>query len=160
MTARLPLNPLHGALALALAASIGLAGCGKKDAEPAKSTTAPTEATKSSPPAAPTDREIKITTLLPEGDTLKTGDTVQLKLSATYVLPAQGGSVGIVVQDSKNALIANKLTPVAGGSGTVNEEVEFKVPATDRITVHVPLYLKDETKSATVATREYAVKAK
>jgi hypothetical protein len=112
------------------------------------------------PPVAPTDREIKITSIKPDGGTLKTGETVKLAISAAYTLPAQGGGVGIVVQDSKNALIANKLTQVAGGSGTVAEEIEFKVPATERIVVHVPLYLKDETKSSTVATREFTVKAK
>ena len=109
---------------------------------------------------APTDREIKITSIKPDGGTLKTGETVKLAISAAYTLPAQGGGVGIVVQDSKNALIANKLTQVAGGSGTVAEEVEFKVPATERIVVHVPLYLKDETKSSTVASREFKVTAK
>jgi hypothetical protein len=49
---------------------------------------------------------------------------------------------------------------VAAGSGKFSEVVEFTVPATDRVIVHVPLYLKGESKSTTVALREYAVKAK
>jgi hypothetical protein len=162
MTVRLLSIPMHAVTVLAVVAAVALAGCGKKDAAPEKAAPGapPVTGAPATPPAAPTDREIKITSIKPDGDTLKVGDMVKLAIGAAYTLPAQGGIVGLVVQDSKNALIANKLTQVPGGSGTVAEEVEFKVPATDRIVVHVPLYLKDETKSATVASREYAVKSK
>jgi len=162
MTSRLLSIPLRAVTALAVVGAVALAGCGKKDAAPDKAATAspPVAGTSVVPPTAPTDREIKITSIKPDGGTLKTGETVKLAISAAYTLPAQGGGVGIVVQDSKNALIANKLTQVLGGSGTVAEEIEFKVPATERIVVHVPLYLKDETKSATVASREFKVTAK
>jgi hypothetical protein len=64
------------------------------------------------------------------------------------------------VQDSKSAMLANRLTAVAAGSGKFNETVEFTVPATERVIVHVPLYLKGESKSTTVALREYAVTPK
>lgn len=162
MTSRLLSIPVRALAVLAVAGAVTLAGCGKKDAAPDKAATAapPAKGTPVVPAVAPTDREIKITSIKPDGDTLKTGETVKLAISAAYTLPTQGGGVGIVVQDSKNALIANKLTQVAGGSGTVAEEIEFKVPATERIVVHVPLYLKGETKSSTVATREFTVKAK
>jgi len=162
MTSRLLLTPVRVATVLAVAGLVTLAGCGKKDttAEKAAPSTPPVAATPATLPTSPTDREIKITSIKPDGDTLKAGETVKLAIGAAYTLPAQGGGVGIVVQDSKNALIANKLTQVAGGSGTVAEEIEFKVPSTERIVVHVPLYLKDETKSATVASREFKVKAK
>ena len=85
---------------------------------------------------------------------------MKLTVSAAYTLPAQGGSVGIVVQDGKSGMVANKLKSVGGGSGTLSEEIEFKVPATDRVAVHVPLYVKDEKKSATVSSREYTVRPK
>jgi hypothetical protein len=162
MTSRLLSIPVRTVAVLAVVGALALAGCGKKDAAPEKAGTSapPVAGTPVVPPTAPTDREIKITSIKPDGGTLKTGDTVKLAISAAYTLPAQGGGVGIVVQDSKNALIANKLTQVAGGSGTVAEEIEFKVPATERIVVHVPLYLKDETNSTTVASREFTVKAK
>jgi type IV pilus biogenesis protein CpaD/CtpE len=136
-----------------------LLGCGKKDeAPPSTAPAAPAAAAPTAPVEAPKDREIKITAIKPEGDTLKVGETVKLTITAAYTVPAQGGNVGIVVQDAKNALVVNKLTQVAGGSGNVSEVVEFKVPATERIVVNVPLYLKDETKSATVATHEFTVK--
>lgn len=162
MKSRIHTIPVRVATVLAIVAAVALTACGKKDAAPDKAATAapPVAGTPVTPPTAPTDREIKITSIKPDGGTLKTGETVKLAISAAYTLPAQGGGVGIVVQDSKNALIANKLTQVAGGSGTVAEEIEFKVPATERIVVHVPLYLKDETKSSTVASREFTVKAK
>ena len=119
----------------------------------ASSTTTP-------PPAASTDREIKITSIQPDNTSLIAGQTVKLTVSAAYTLPAQGGSVGIVVQDGKSGMVANKLNPVGGGSGTLSEAIEFKVPATDRVAVHVPLYVKDEKKSATVSSREYTVRPK
>lgn len=160
MTARLRPIPFQIVAILGVAATIAITGCGKKETPADKSaTTAPPAAT-TAPAASPNDREIKITSIKPDGDTLKTGETVKLAITAAYTLPSQGGNVGVVVQDAKNSLIANKLSQVAGGSGTVNEEIEFKVPATERIVVNVPLYVKDETKSATVATREFAVKAK
>ena len=152
---------LHVAGVVIIAGTVMLAGCGKKEPEavgpkgapPAASTTTP-------PPAASTDREIKITSIQPDNTSLIAGQTVKLTVSAAYTLPAQGGSVGIVVQDGKSGMVANKLKPVGGGSGTLSEEIEFKVPATDRVAVHVPLYVKDEKKSATVSSREYAVRPK
>ena len=162
MTSRNLSFPVRAVTVLAVVAAMSLAGCGKKDAAPEKAATEapPAKGTPAPPQTAATDREIKITSIKPDGGTLKSGDTVKLAISAAYTLPAQGGGGGIVVQDSKNALIANKLTQVAGGSGTIAEEIEFKVPATERIVVHVPLYLKDETKSSTVASREFKVSAK
>ncbi len=147
---------------LILAGTVVLAGCSKKEGDAVAPKAAPPAATTTAPPppAAASDREIKITSIKPDGSTLVAGQTVKLAVSAAYTLPSQGGSVGIVVQDGKSALVANKLTPVSGGSGTFSDEIEFKVPATDRVTVHVPLYVKDETKSATVSSREFTVKPK
>lgn len=144
-----------------IAGAVVLAGCGKKEPDAVAPKGAPPAAsTTAAPPATPTDREIKITSIQPDNTSLIAGQTVKLAVSAAYTLPAQGGSVGIVVQDSKSGLVANKLTPVSGGSGTFSDEIEFKVPATDRVAVHVPLYVKDETKSATVSSREYTVRPK
>ena len=85
---------------------------------------------------------------------------MKIALSASYTVPAQGGLIGIVAQDAKGTLIVDKLTPVEGGSGTFVGELEFKVPATDRVSILVPLYAKGENKSSTIATHQFAVKAK
>ena len=150
------------AAAVIIAGLVALAGCGKKDTDAvAPKTAAPAPAGASAPPpAATTDREIRITSIHPDNTSLIAGQTVKLSVGAAYTLPAQGGSVGIVVQDAKGALVANKLKPVGGGSGTFTDEIEFKVPATDRVAVHVPLYVKDETKSTNVSSREYTVRPK
>jgi hypothetical protein len=155
-----PRSPKLLRLATAVAASalFAIAGCGKKDAAPAAP--APTTSDKAAPAAPPTDRAVKIISIKPEVDALKAGDTVKIALSASYTVPAQGGLIGIVAQDAKGALIVDKLTPVEGGSGTFVGELEFKVPATDRVSVLVPLYAKGEDKSSTVATHQFAVKAK
>jgi len=158
MTRTLTTKPLQTALALALVAGLALTACGKKDADkaPAPATTAPAPSTSAEKPK---DRDIQITSLKPEGATFKPGQTVKIAIELAYTLPADGGSVGIVIQDGKNAPISNRLIPATPGSGTLTEEIEFKVPATDRIVVHVPLYVKGETKSSTVATRHFPVKA-
>ncbi len=146
-------------LALPLLVCLALTACGKKEAaKPTDKATPPPAATAPAPEKS--DREVRITAFKPEGATLKVGETVKVFVAATYRLPANGGSVGIVVQDGKNTAIASKLIPVATDNGTVTEEIEFKVPQTDRILIHVPLYAKGDTKSSTVATRELTVASK
>jgi predicted small lipoprotein YifL len=154
-----PCSPKLLRIATAVAASVlfAVAGCGKKDAAP------PPPAQPSADKAAPapaTDRAVKIISITPEVDALKAGDTVKIALSASYTVPAQGGLIGIVAQDAKGTLIVDKLTPVEGGSGTFVGELEFKVPATDRVSILVPLYAKGENKSSTIATHQFTVKAK
>lgn len=154
-----PCSPklLRIATAVAATALFAVAGCGKKDAAPPPP--AQSAADKAAPAAA-TDRAVKIISVKPEVDALKAGDTVKIALSASYTVPAQGGLIGLVAQDAKGTLIIDKLTPVEGGSGTFVGELEFKVPATDRVSLLVPLYAKGEDKSSTVATHQFAVKAK
>jgi hypothetical protein len=142
---------------VAIATTVALMGCSKKAETP---TAPPAADAPTAPPAPPPDREIKIVDVKPAGDSLKAGDTVKLVIGGTYRVPDPGGAIGIVVQDSKSAMLANRLTTVAAGSGKFNETVEFTVPATERVIVHVPLYLKGESKSTTVALREYAVTPK
>lgn len=153
-----PCSPKLLRVATAVVAStlFAVAGCGKKDAAPPPP--AQPSADKAAPPA--TDRAVKIISIKPEVDALKAGDTVKIALSASYTVPAQGGLIGIVAQDAKGTLIVDKLTPVEGGSGTFVGELEFKVPATDRVSVLVPLYAKGENKSSTIATHQFTVKAK
>lgn len=154
-----PCSPklLRIATAVAATALFSVAGCGKKDATPPP---AAQPAADKAAPAAATDRAVKIISVKPEVDALKAGDTVKIALSASYTVPAQGGLIGIVAQDAKGTLIADKLSPVEGGSGTFVGELEFKVPATDRVSLLVPLYAKGEDKSSTVATHQFAVKTK
>ncbi|HTN48367.1 MAG TPA: hypothetical protein VMK32_02940 [Burkholderiaceae bacterium] len=158
----LPL-PLRAGLTAALAVAL-LAGCGKKDEAPDKGaapTAAPTASSQATtPPATPTDREVRITEIRPELGALKVGQAVRIAISGTYKLPSDGGTVGIVVQDAKHGMVTSKLIPVSDSSGSFTQEIEFKVPATEQIFLHVPLYLKGDTKSATVASREWAVKEK
>jgi len=156
----LPL-PSRAIVAAALAAML-LGACGKKETSADKGAppAAATPSTANSAPAAPVDREIRITEFRPEIGTLTVGQSVKTVVSVTYKLPSPGGTIGILVQDGKSGLVFNKLTPVADSSGVFTQEVEFKVPATDKIFLHMPLYLKDEKKSTTVASREWAVKAK
>jgi hypothetical protein len=142
---------------VAVATTVALMGCSKKEGAP---TAPPAADAPTAPPAPPPDREIKIVDVKPDGDSLKAGDNVKLVIGGTYRVPEPGGAIGIVVQDSKSAMLANRLTAVAAGSGKFNETVEFTVPATERVIVHVPLYLKGESKSTTVALREYAVTPK
>lgn len=142
---------------VAVATAVALMGCSKKQDAP---TAPPAADAPTAPPAPPPDREIKIVDVKPDGDSLKAGDTVKLVIGGTYRVPDPGGAIGIVVQDSKSAMLANKLTTVAAGSGKFSETVEFTVPATERVIVHVPLYLKGESKSTMVALREYAVTPK
>lgn len=154
-----PCSPklLRIATAVVASALFAVAGCGKKDAAPP-----PPEqpSADKAVPAPATDRAVKIISIKPEVDALKSGDTVKIALSASYTVPAQGGLIGIVAQDAKGTLIVDKLTPVEAGSGTFVGELEFKVPATDRVTVLVPLYAKGENKSSTIATHQFTVKAK
>jgi len=156
MTLRWRPVPLKAVAVIAVAAAVALSGCGKKEDAPA----APSADGAPAAPATPPDREIKIVEVKPDVGSLTTGDTVKIAIGGTYRVPAPGGVIGVVVQDSKNAMLANRLAPVAAGSGKFSEVVEFTVPATDRVIVHVPLYLKGESKSTTVALREYAVKSK
>jgi hypothetical protein len=154
-----PCSPklLRIATAVAASALFAVAGCGKKEAAPPPSAQPAADKAATAPA---TDRAVKIISIKPEVDALKAGDTVKIVLSASYTVPAQGGLIGIVAQDAKGTLIVDKLTPVEGGSGTFVGELEFKVPATDRVSLLVPLYAKGESKSSTVATHQFAVKAK
>jgi hypothetical protein len=157
MNDRTQLSVIRIATIVAACALLSLTACGKKEAAPDK---AGQPAADQAPKAAATDREIKIVSIKPEVEAFKAGETVKLALSASYTLPAQGGLVGLVVQDAKGTQVADKLAPVEGGSGTFVGEVEFKVPATERLTLIVPLYVKGENKSSASATRNFVVKAK
>ena len=151
-------HPLHAAVAVALLATVGLTACGKRDAEPApgKAATTPAAAAPSAPQA---DRDIRITELKPADVTFKPGEMAKLHVAIAFTLPPDGGTVGLVVQDGNGKPVTNRLVPVPGGSGTLTEAIEFTVPATNRVTLHVPLYVKGESRSATVATSQFPVGA-
>lgn len=157
MTHRTSLILPRGAAIAALAAFLMLGACSKKepDADHAGKT-----ASEQTAKATAAEQEIKIVSIKPDVTAFKAGETVKLALSASYKLPAQGGLIGMVVQDAQGTKVADKLTPVEGGNGTFVGEVELKVPATDRLTLILPVYLKGENRSATSVTREFAVRAK
>ena len=157
MNSRMRRISVQAVAVVAVATTVALMGCSKKEGAP---TAPPAADAPTAPTPPPPNREIKIVDVKPDGDSLKAGDNVKLVIGGTYRVPEPGGAIGIVVQDSKSAMLANRLTAVAAGSGKFNETVEFTVPATERVIVHVPLYLKGESKSTTVALREYAVTPK
>jgi len=157
MNHRTQLSVMRVATVAAACALLSLTACGRKDAASDK---AGQPASDQAPKAAAADRDIKIVSIKPEVEAFKAGETVKLALSASYTLPAQGGLIGLVVQDATGTQLADKLTPVEGGSGTFVGEIEFKVPAGERLTLIVPLYVKGENKSSASATREFVVKAK
>jgi hypothetical protein len=105
-------------------------------------------------------REVKQVTFDPDTSTLHAGQTMSLVVTTHYALPPEGGQVGVVVLDAEENLVTNRLTPAAGGAGTVTQKVDFKVPATGRLKVNVALFAKGEVKSSIVASREYRVVAK
>ena len=158
----LPLS-LRAGLMTALAVAL-LAGCGKKDQPADKGTPAAGTAAGSAPgkasssPAA--DRDIHIDEIRPEVGNLKAGQAVKIVIGGTYKLPSDGGNIGFVVQDAKNNLVMNKLLPVTNSSGSFTQEIEFKVPQTEKIQLYVPLYAKGDTKSSAVASRDWPVKEK
>jgi hypothetical protein len=163
MANALPLS-LRAGLMAALAIAL-LAGCGKKDqpsdkGTPAAGKAAGTEAPGKASTSPAADREIRIDEIRPEVGNLKAGQTVKIVVGGSYKLPSGGGNVGIVVQDAKNNLIMNKLLPVNNSSGSFTQEIEFKIPQTEKIQLYVPLYAKGDTKSSAVASRDWPVKDK
>jgi hypothetical protein len=157
MNDRTPHPVFRRATIVAVAAVLSLGACGKKESTPDPTTKSASEQASK---ATAAENEIKIVAVKPEVEAFKAGETVRLALSASYKLPAQGGLVGMVVKDAKGTQLADKLTPVEGGTGTFAGEVEFKVPPTERLTLILPLYVKGEDKSAASTTREFPVRAK
>lgn len=89
---------------------------------------------------------------------LKAGSTVKLSVEVDYMLPSQGGSIGVVVQDVGDKPVASALKEVGGGVGKFTTELEFKIaPASKSVRVSVPLYVKGETKSSEIVNKDYAV---
>ena len=79
MNDRTQLSLLRGATVAAACSLLLLSACGKKEAAPDK---AGQPAADPAAKAAPSDREIKIVSIKPEVEALKTGETVKLALSA------------------------------------------------------------------------------
>jgi hypothetical protein len=147
---------LFGASLLAL---LQLAGCSKQGAnEPAKSDKVSTGTDgKASASAA----AISIASLTPDpNQPLTPGTKLTLKISADYVLPSNGGLIGMVIQGADTKPLASTLKDVPGGAGKFTGEVNFVVPNAGNVTVHVPLYIKGESKSVHVAMQQYQIAAK
>jgi hypothetical protein len=140
-----------------LACVFALTGCPNKSS---------TDAAKSDDKAAPsvtvaTERSVRIASIHPDPDKpLRAGSTVKLAIAVEYAVPSPGGIVGVVIQDSNNAPVKSNLREVPSGSGKVNSEIEFVVPNTKHIDVHVPLYVKGESKSSEVAVKKFLITSK
>ena len=134
-----------------------LTGCSKE---------ATKEAGKTDPVPTATDEKsstasISIASLTPDpNQPLTPGTNVKLKVNADYVLPSKGGLIGVVIQGSDTKPISSNLKDVPGGPGKFTGEIDFVVPNAKNIVVHVPLYIKGESKSAHVATKQYQVASK
>ena len=138
---------------------LALTGCPNKPS---------TEAAKSDKAAAPApaatsaaDRSVRIVSISPDSDKpLRAGSTVKLAIAVEYNVPNPGGIVGVVIQDSNNASVKSNLREVPSGSGKVNPDIEFVVPNAKHVDVHVPLYVKGESKSTQVAVKKYLITPK
>lgn len=116
------------------------------------------------PPAAPASNisgaSISIASLTPDpSQPLRSGSKVKLKAEVNYVLPPQGGMIGMVIQGGSDTKpIGSTLKPVSGGSGKFATEIDFVVPNAKNVVVHMPLYVKGESKSVRVINKQYEVK--
>jgi hypothetical protein len=117
--------------------------------------------TDASSAATPTGATISIASINPDpSQPLRAGAKVKIRVEADYVLPSQGGMVGLVIQGADNKPLESSLKPASGGSGRFSTEVEFVVPNAKQLTVHVPLYVKGEMKSSNVALKHYQIAGK
>ena len=138
--------------------SITLTGCPKGATNPdvtaGKSVAQPAGAASSS-------ATISIASILPDtGQHLRAGEKIKVKVEADYVLPSQGGMVGLIIQGSDNKPIESALRKVSGPAGRFTAEIDFVVPNDKQLIVHVPLYVAGETKSAQVAMKQYQISPK
>ena len=145
---------LFGACVVAL---LQLTGCPKQGAnEPTKPDQVSTVTSGKTSASA-----ISISSLTPDpSQPLTAGAKLTLKVNADYVLPGNGGMIGVVIQGADPKPLSSTLKEVAGGAGKFTSEINFVVPKTGNVTVHVPLYIKGESKSAQVATQHYQIAAK
>lgn len=152
-----------GYVVAGLAACVfALAGCPNKSSMDKGSTNAIQSDNKSTPAvAASTERSVRIASISPDPDKpLRPGSTVKLAVAVEYTVPSPAGIVGMVIQDSNNAPVKSNLREVPSGSGKMNSEIEFVVPNTKHIDVHIPLYVKGESKSSQVAVQRFLITTK
>ena len=139
-----------------------LTGCPNKSSTDKASNSAVQSDNKGAPSVtASTERSVRIASISPDPDKpLRAGSTVKLAVAVEYAVPSPGGIVGMVIQDSNNAPVKSNLREVPSGSGKMNSEIEFVVPNTKHIDVHVPLYVKGESKSTQVAVQKFLITPK
>lgn len=127
-----------------LAAVVAIGGCGRTEAPVIQS--------------APSGSTISITEIVPStSEALKVGQLVHLRVNAAYALTADSGTLGLVVQDAKNAPIAQSLDVVLKGSTSQVLEVDFTVPDTKAVHVYVPLSAQGQAATSTVTSRSFKV---
>ncbi len=139
-----------------------LTGCPNKGSTDKGSPGAANSDSKAAPPVtAANERSVRIASITPDPDKpLRAGSTVKLAIAVEYAVPTPGGIVGMVIQDSNSAPVKSNLREVPSGSGKLNSEIEFVVPNTQHIDVHVPLYVKGESKSSQVAVQKFLITPK
>lgn len=139
-----------------------LAGCQNKSSTDKGATeTANGDSKATAPVTAADNRSVRIAAISPDPDKpLRAGSTVKLAIAVEYAVPNPGGIVGVVIQDSNNAPVKSNLREVPSGSGKLNSDIEFVVPNTKHVDVHVPLYVKGENKSSQVAVKKFLVTPK
>ncbi len=138
-----------------LTACLTLVGCPNKGA-PNPAGNAPSGDTGASNGA--TRRAVTISSISPSPDKpLQVGSKTRIEMGIEYTVPSPGGILGIVIQDSNNSPVKSNLKEVPSGSGTITSEIEFVVPNAKHIDVHVPLYVKGETKSSQVAVKQFKI---
>jgi hypothetical protein len=136
---------------------LSLVGCPKQGGNESAKTDQVSTVSNGKPAAS----AISINSLNPDpSQPLTAGTKLTLKVSADYVLPSNGGLIGVVIQGTESKPLSSTLKEVPGGTGKFTSDINFVVPSTGNVTVHVPLYIKGESKSAHVATQQYQIATK
>ena len=114
----------------------------------------------SSAAAAPSGSTVSIVEIQPSpGIPLSRGQNVELKVKVAYTLTSDSGTLGLVVQDSSNAPLAQEINVVLRGSGTESFSLKFAVPETKTIQVFSALSAQGQSATTTVSSRAFKVPA-
>ena len=109
----------------------------------------------------PGGTSIRIAHISPGTSTsLRVGESVTVRAEVEYALPAESGTITLVIQSSDNRTISNETEVVAKGSGKIVLSSTFVVPDTKAIQVFTPLSAQGQVSTTTVDQRAYKVEPK